>query len=288
MRSLVLLGSLYSFARNHNSNQSTDQDPASMGPMVQAAAVNALNKRYTLLPYLYTLFYFASHSGHPVLRSLTYNFPNDSETLHVEQQFMWGECLLISPVLEPDTTQVEAYFPSGVWYEFPNGVPLTNGTGARVNLDVPVTEINVAVRGGCILPTIPSVNMTTKEQRKQPFSLIVALSSDRPTLGDLYWDDGETMNAERDPGKHSLVHFQVQDSVLRIKPQSAAYIGESGNKLAQVDVWGVEQKAKSVVMRSPTVLEQQLVFRMDGQRMTIEMPRGTRVTDDLEVEWISG
>lgn len=49
------LGAFYPFVRNHNADWTKDQDPVALGPTVVAAARNALNMRYSLLPYIYTV-----------------------------------------------------------------------------------------------------------------------------------------------------------------------------------------------------------------------------------------
>ena len=51
-----------------------------------------------------------------VARPLWYNFPNDPNTFNIDQQFMLGDSLLISPVLQPGVSEVSAYFPQGRWF----------------------------------------------------------------------------------------------------------------------------------------------------------------------------
>ena len=87
-------------SRNHNTDDGIDQDPVSLGEDVVSASVKALRIRYSLLPYLYSLFVRAHLSGHPVARPLFFTFPHDKNTYNVsEQQFMWGDGLMIVPVL---------------------------------------------------------------------------------------------------------------------------------------------------------------------------------------------
>ena len=62
-------GAFYPFARNHNAQHMIDQDPGT-NPETAAAAKIALTVRYTLLPYLYTLFYRSHIFGNTVSRPL--------------------------------------------------------------------------------------------------------------------------------------------------------------------------------------------------------------------------
>jgi alpha-glucosidase (family GH31 glycosyl hydrolase) len=76
---------------------------------------NALQMRYTILPYLYTLFAAANTRGTTVARPLFFEFPQDRATWPIDQQFLLGSGLLVSPVLQQGATQVVAYLPNGLW-----------------------------------------------------------------------------------------------------------------------------------------------------------------------------
>ncbi len=95
------LGAFYPFSRNHNSIGMKSQEPYVFGDDTTRRCRFALNIRYTLLPFLYTLLANASATGSPVVRPLFFEFPNDMNTWSAsETQFMWGSSLLVSPVLQ--------------------------------------------------------------------------------------------------------------------------------------------------------------------------------------------
>ena len=108
------MGAFYPFSRDHNTLGAAPQE-LYLWDSVAEAARNALSIRYQLLPYLYTLFYNAHINGEMVARSLWVNFPSDVTTLSINGQFMWGDAILISPVLDQGSTTVKAYFPQGYW-----------------------------------------------------------------------------------------------------------------------------------------------------------------------------
>lgn len=60
----------------------------------------ALLVRYSLLPYLYTLFWEAHVNGETVARPIFIEFPEDKATYAIDDQFLWGPALMILPVLE--------------------------------------------------------------------------------------------------------------------------------------------------------------------------------------------
>ncbi|CAL1275534.1 unnamed protein product [Larinioides sclopetarius] len=68
------LGAFYPFFRNHNVLGQKDQDPVALGDEVVSASKRAVERRYALNPYLYTLFYRAHLEGSTVVRPLFHEF----------------------------------------------------------------------------------------------------------------------------------------------------------------------------------------------------------------------
>ncbi|XP_023930007.1 lysosomal alpha-glucosidase [Lingula anatina] len=201
-------GAFYPFMRNHNTKGAKDQDPANpdFGKAAQDAIRNVLLVRYRLLPFLYTLFFQASVNGTGVARPLFFKYPTDPATYGIDQQFMWGDSLLISPVLAnvDQARSVQAYLPNDVWYDFFNGSLLTSN-GGQVALDAPLDKINLHVRGGSIIPT-QEPDVTTTLSRRNKFGLLVALSPKEDSTGMLFWDDGDSVNP-LGRGEYNLITF---------------------------------------------------------------------------------
>jgi len=67
---------------------------------VAESARKALLVRYSLLPYLYGLFWEAHVRGATVARPLFFEFPSDAQTLDIDEQFLWGPAIMFVPVLD--------------------------------------------------------------------------------------------------------------------------------------------------------------------------------------------
>ncbi|NXN60657.1 MGA protein, partial [Rynchops niger] len=114
----MTLGAFYPYSRNHNGKGSKRQDPVAWNSTFEEISRKALNIRYTLLPYLYTLMYEANARGSTVVRPLLHEFVEDRTTWEIYKQFLWGPALLISPVLEQGAAGVNAYLPDARWYDY--------------------------------------------------------------------------------------------------------------------------------------------------------------------------
>lgn len=195
----IEVGAFYPFSRNHNTLGAAPQE-LYLWDSVTNAAKTALGMRYQLLPYLYTLFYFASTAGATVTRPLWFNFPGDPETRGIVSQFMLGDAILVSPVLSQGAVAVNAYFPPGaMWYSFQDwsmaaAVDTSDSEqGVTLTLDTPLTATNVHVKGGSIIP-LQQAAMTTTAGRSTPFTMLVALCPGGMAFGNLFWDDGEQVD----------------------------------------------------------------------------------------------
>ncbi|CAK8696713.1 unnamed protein product [Clavelina lepadiformis] len=207
------LGSFYPFSRNHNALTSSGQAPVDFSQETQDIMRKTLNLRYSLLPYLYSLFFSAHATGGTVAKALFFEFPLDKIALKIDTQFMWGNALLISPVLEEKASSVRAYFPKGNWYYLTGvfGKPIKT-EGEWINIDAPLSNIPLHIRGGCIIPSqYPAI--TTAESRRNPLSLLVAPDEFGIAKGELYWDDGDSLDTlESNLFMHVL--FTLKDNKL--------------------------------------------------------------------------
>ncbi|NWI69361.1 LYAG glucosidase, partial [Todus mexicanus] len=228
------LGAFYPFMRNHNENHHRPQEPFSFSPAAQAAMRDALHLRYSLLPFLYTLFHRAHSAGETVARPLFLEFPKDPNTWAVDRQLLWGGGLLVTPVLEPGKTKVSGYFPAGTWYSLA-GDSTIHSKGQWILLPAPLDTINVHVRAGHILP-LQEPAFSTAESRKKGMALVVALTPDGFARGDLFWDDGESWQSFERGDYTEILFLATQGAVLSQLLRASAHL--DGVLLEAVTVLG--------------------------------------------------
>ncbi|XP_052750004.1 lysosomal alpha-glucosidase-like isoform X2 [Galleria mellonella] len=209
-RRWMQLGAFYPFSRNHNSD--TSKDPASMGAAVVRASRRALRLRYRLLPLYYTLFWRAHVFGGSVVRPLFFEWSDNEAVYDIDDQFMVGPYVMVTPILTEGATYATPYFPgSQLWYNIVDGAFLAKNTTRNVTEDQ-----TVAVKGGAILPLQePPVHgpVSTSNTRSSPMQLIVIPSDMNKAFGELYWDDGDSPNTY-DEKKYSHIEFYLNRTNL--------------------------------------------------------------------------
>lgn len=240
------VGAFYPFMRNHNAINMNAQDPTAFSPQARLAMKQALLLRYSLFPLLYTLFHHAHVHGHTVARPIMFEFPKDIRTYGIDKQFLWGKSLLVTPVLDPGVDYVDGYFPAGLWYDYYTGDVL-NSKGEEMRLVAPLEKINLHLREGSVIPT-QEPNVTLWVSSGQPLHLVCALSDDGSASGDLFWDDGETIDTYEN-NQYAYITFNVAQKVMTSQVLhsnvEATYI-----TVKSATFYGVKQEPSRVLVNS--------------------------------------
>ncbi|KAK6387917.1 hypothetical protein LTR65_008372 [Meristemomyces frigidus] len=242
------LSAFFPFYRNHNVLAANSQE-AYVWASVADASKRAMEIRYSLLPYMYTLFYLSHTTGSTVMRALAWEFPQDPTLAAVDNQFLLGPSLLITPVLGQGMTEVQGIFPGvaqgEVWYDWYTQEAVSVQAGENLTIAAPLGHIPVYVRGGAILPQQEAL-YTTAESRNTSWSLICALNADGAATGQIYIDDGESIV----PSATLLVDLTASNGSLYA---AARGLYEDTNSLANVTILGVPSQPSTVTLNGQTI-----------------------------------
>ena len=114
----IQLGVFHPFCRTHSSGDHGEQEPWSFGTEVIDITRKFVELRYQLLPYLYTMFWNYVNDGTPMLKPLVYFDQEDMHTHYRTDEFIFGNQILVCPILEPNAQGRRMYLPKGNWYNY--------------------------------------------------------------------------------------------------------------------------------------------------------------------------
>lgn len=201
------VGAYFPLCRNHSSMMTRDQEPFAFDEETIQIYKHALQIRYELIPYYYDLFYQGEKTGLPVLRPLVLNYQEDKETYNQNDQFMIGDNILVSPVLESGKTKKMVYLPSGKWYVLNTNKIYKEGYHV---IDAPLGVCPTFVKMGSIIPTYQNV----KNLNKQITNLTVDIYPGKNTKYYHLYDDGKTFNYQN--GIKTVYEFRLKSNEIKI------------------------------------------------------------------------
>ena len=122
-----------------------DNEIWSYGEKAFEVCKNHIFLRERLKPYIMKQMDIAHNQGTPPMRPLFYDFPGDAKCWEVEDEYMFGDDILVCPVTELGQRQREVYFPEGeIWID-PYTFKEYTGGGSFI-VDAPLERIPVFVR----------------------------------------------------------------------------------------------------------------------------------------------
>ena len=149
----IQLGVFHPFCRTHSSGDHGDQEPWAFDAEVIDITRKFVNLRYQLLPYLYTMFWQYIEEGIPMLKPLVYFDQEDTQTHYRNDEFIFGNQILVCPILEPNALGRRMYLPRGIWYNYWTNEQVKGGK--EIWVDTKFDEIPIFVKAGAIIPKYP-------------------------------------------------------------------------------------------------------------------------------------
>ncbi|HSP77530.1 MAG TPA: TIM-barrel domain-containing protein [Myxococcaceae bacterium] len=190
------LGTFYPLLRNHSAKGTPPQEPWRFGEPYLSLTREALERRYRLLPTLYSLMHEASVDGLPVMRPLVMYAPGDDEALRADDSFLFGRELLVAPVVAQGRTKRLVYLPSGRWLSFFNlerAGEVCEG-GRHLIAEAPLETVPLWLRaGGAVALTEPAPHTTSANWSHLCWHVHAA----ERVEAQLYEDEGEGYGAWR-------------------------------------------------------------------------------------------
>lgn len=147
--------------------------------------------RMSLLPYLYSAYAVYCRTGKPPIRALLMDYPGDLNVRMVDDEYLFGESMLVCPLTYEDGTSRKVYLPEGNWYNFFTGEMTVGGREKEVHADY--DQIPVFVKEGAIIPLAKPVLSVRSDT---VFEMEVRIFGEGDGKFVLYSDDFESFDYE--------------------------------------------------------------------------------------------
>ncbi len=190
----IQMGTFSPFMRAHSAGDTKEREPWSFGEPYTTINRQFIELRYRLMPYFYSVFWEHHRYGFPILRPVVMQEQHEVKNHFRQDEFTFGDKILVCPVLEPGQESRKVYLPKGNWYYYWTN-ELIEG-GEEVTVPTPLETIPVFIKAGSVIPEYP-VMQYVGEKEIDEVKLNVYYS-DYEVNSFLFEDYGETFAYEQD------------------------------------------------------------------------------------------
>ena len=192
------IGAYFPFVRNHNTKGTIPQEPWAFTQKVLDVCRTAINRRYMLMPYIYTCFREASINGMPVMRPLFMHNPKDLSLRSEDRAFLLGGDLMVRPQWAAEVAQPD------------------NGSWQKLTLEANTDSYQAELRQrpGSIIP-LANLAQSTAEMSTDSLTLLVCVDRDGRAEGLLYEDEGDGFSYQK--GQYRLTELKAVKDKKQLK-----------------------------------------------------------------------
>lgn len=175
------------------------------GEVFYDALIKMNHLRYQLMPYIYSIAARVWKEDYTMYRLLAFDFAEDARVRNIDDQFMFGESLMVCPVTKPMYYERgsrpleniartrEVYLPEGTgWYDFWTNQHYEGGQ--TITAAAPLSTIPVYVREGSIIPMTQAMQYVDEVPDA---SYLLQVYSGRDAGFELYEDEGDGYRYEQ-------------------------------------------------------------------------------------------
>jgi alpha-D-xyloside xylohydrolase len=243
------------------------------GDKVYDAIEKFIRLRYQLLPYIYSVSSDITFNQSSMMRALMMDFPTDKKALDLNDEYMFGKSILVSPVTKamyvsqaPNRTDSlienfstvktkETYLPAGTdWFDYWTDEKIKGSQ--TVNKETPLDIIPLYIKAGSILPIGPDVQFA-EEKKWDDLEIRVYPGADGNFV--LFEDENDNYNYER--GLYSTIQFTWKNSnnTLTISDRKGSYPGMLEARKFSVHIVNAEKSGN-----------QDKIVNYDGKKIVIK------------------
>lgn len=197
----IQVGCFSPLFRNHAAMGTRMQEPWQFGPEIMDIYRKYVKLHYQWIPYFYDLFFEGEKTGAPIMRPLVFHYEKDEVVANCNDEFMFGDKILVAPVVTQGTTKRMIYLPAGEWYDYWTKEKFAGPSW--IIKDAPLDTCPIFIKAGSIIPMMEPMSYVGEKP------LDTLLLDVYPGEGSCnhYLDNGEDFSYRE--GKFNQYHFTV-------------------------------------------------------------------------------
>lgn len=246
---------------------------------VYDALTNAVNLRYQLAPYIYTMARKTYDSAIGICRPLYYDYQDQQEAYQYSKQYMFGDNILVAPIGAPmknNESTLSVWLPKGnSWYEWNTGTMLKGGQ--TVERSFALDEYPMYVKAGSIIPMYHDV----KNLDRNPGQVTIGVFPGGDGTGILYEDAGNDKNYA---AEYATTKFESKwkgrTQQVIIYPRKGSYKGVSASRSYLLKLYGAEMPKRITVngkLIPYTYIANDKEWSYEGKTFSVTIPLPTNV-----------
>ena len=233
------------------------------GSEVQNILISYDELRYRLLPYIYSTAWAVTSRGRIMMKALPFVYPHDPSVRNINDQFVFGDSLLVNPVTTPQARSRSIVLPAGEhWVDFWTGKTYPGGQTIKAN--APLDQIPILVKEGSIVPMGPVVQSTAETE--DPLEIRIYGGRDAAFL--LYEDSGDGYAYEQGARATIPLYWDDRRDTLSIGNRSGTFPGMLERHHFRIVLVRRDHGVGSAWDSSPDRL-----ITYDGHQITIQLRR---------------
>ncbi len=197
--------------------------------------LDAVKLRYRMFPYLYGMARKSFDTGVSIVRPMYYDYPEADEAYAYENQYMFGDDILVAPVVEPSVNGKNTqriWFPEGQWWDVSHSRMIDGGAVCKI--DFGLTEIPYFIRSGALIPmNAPDVMSTAIQPERLVLSVVAGTDGEA-----VYYEDQLDNRDYADV--YATTALVQKGNTVTIAPRRGDSTGLLAKRAYTVDIYNVD------------------------------------------------
>lgn len=196
------LASFNPVMRTHGDATGYTPEPVFWDDTTRLRVTRYIKLRCQLLPYNYTMAYTNTTTGRPLMMPVNYFEADNKRLENINDEYLWGDKILVAPVIVKGQTTKKVLFPVGEWIGFNDYRSYCDSA----EVAAPVDSLPLFVKAGSVIPMVkPIYNTAQYDGRSVILKYYIGQSKEKVT-SEYFYDDGKDPNTLTDM-RYNLIAF---------------------------------------------------------------------------------